>query len=47
MSHSVSTAGGCGNLECAVTHFVIGNNKTGECMHGHLSMQNFVTINSR
>lgn len=39
MSHSMSTAGGCGNLECAVTHFVTGNNKTGECMHGHLSMQ--------
>lgn len=43
---SVSTAGGCGNLECAGTHYVIGNNRIGEWSHDHLSMQNFVAINS-
>lgn len=42
----MSTAGGCGNLECAGTCCVVGNSGTGEQSHDHLSMQNLVVINS-
>jgi len=33
----VSTADGCGNLECAGTRNVIGNNGIGQWSHDHLS----------